>query len=87
MISIKVAQKTDPVLNDFCNVYNLFSLVKEPRSFKNPYNSSCIDLFLTKRPQCFQNTVTIETGILDCHKMVITVLRALYEKQKPKFIQ
>ena len=29
-------ESSDPVLNDFCNVYNLFSLVKEPTCFKNP---------------------------------------------------
>ena len=76
-----------PVLNDFCNVYNLFSLVKEPTCFKNPYNPSCIDLFLTNRPRSFQNTLTIETGISDFHKMVITVMKVFYKKQKPKIIQ
>ena len=35
-------ESSDPVLNDFCNVYNLFSLVKEPTCFKNPDNPSCI---------------------------------------------
>ena len=56
-------ESSDPVLNDFCNVYNLFSLVKEPTCFKNPYNPLCIDLFLTNRSRSFQNTVPIETGI------------------------
>ena len=70
----------DPVLNDFCNVYNLFSLVKEPRCFKNPYNPSCIHLFLTNRQQSFQNTLTIETGISDFHKMAITVMKVFYKK-------
>ena len=76
-----------PILNDFCNVYNLFSLVKEPTCFKNPYNPSCIDLFLTNRPRSFQNTLTIETGISDFHKMAITVMKTFYKKQKPKIIQ
>ena len=49
-------ESSDAVLKDFCNVYNLFSLVKEPTCFKNPYNPSCIDLFLTNRPRNFQNT-------------------------------
>ena len=61
----------DPVLNDFCNVYNLFSLVKEPTCFKNLYNPSCIDIFLTNRPLSFQSTVTIGTYISDFRKMVI----------------
>ena len=38
------------VFNDFCNVYRLFSLVKESTCFKNPYNPSCIDIFLTNCP-------------------------------------
>ena len=29
-------ESSDPVLNNFYNVYNLFSLVKEPICFKNP---------------------------------------------------
>ena len=48
------AESSDPVMNDFSNVYDLFSLVKEPTCFKNPYNSSCIDLFLTNRTRRFQ---------------------------------
>ena len=67
-------ESSDLVLNDYSNVYNLFSLVKEPTCFKNPYNQSCIDFFLTNRPRGFQNTFTIETGISDIHKMVITVM-------------
>ena len=73
-------------MNDFCNVYNLSNLVKEPTCFKNPDNPSCIDLFLTNCPKCFQSTMTIETGISGFHKMVITVLKTFYKKQKPKII-
>ena len=46
-------ESSDPILNDFYNVYNLFSLVKEPTCFKNLYSPSCIDLFLTNRPRIF----------------------------------
>ena len=80
-------KSSNPVLSDFCNIYNLFSLVKKPTCFKNPYNQSCIDLFLTNRTRSFQNTVTIERGISDFHKMVITVLKVFYKKQKPKIIR
>ena len=69
-----------PVLNDFCNVFNLFSLVNETTCFKNPCNPACIDLFLANCPRSVQNTVTIETGISDFHKMVITVLKVFYRK-------
>ena len=73
--------------SDFCNVYNLRNIVKEPNCFKNPDNPSCIDLFLTNHPRCFQNTIVVETGISDFHKMLVTVLKVLYKKQKPKIIR
>ena len=44
-------------------------------------------LFLTNRPRCFQNTVSVETGTSDFHKTVVTVLKVFYKKQKPKTIQ
>ena len=71
----------------FLIVNNLKSLNKEPTCFKNPNNPSCIDLFLTNRSRYFQNTSTIETGISDFHKLVVTVLKMFYKKQKPKVIQ
>ena len=57
-------------LNAFSNVNNLKSLNKEPNSFKNPSNSSCIDLFLTNRSKYFQNTSTSETEISNFHKLL-----------------
>ena len=77
----------DGCLNAFSNVNNLKSLNKEPTCFKNPNNPSCIDLFLTNRSRYFQNTSTIETGISGFHKLVVTVLKVFYKKQKPKIIQ
>ena len=74
-------------LNDFCNVYNLWNIVKEPTCFQKLDNPSCIQLFLTNRLRCFQNTVAVETGISDLHKMVVTVLKVFYKKQRPKIIQ
>ena len=53
---------------------------------KNPNNPFCIDLFLTNRPKYFQSTMTMETGISDFHKMVITVLNFFYRKQEPKIV-
>ena len=80
-------ESSNPVLNDFCNVYNFFCLVKEPTCFKNPYSPSCIDCFLTNCTRSFQNTVIIERGISGFHKKVITVLKVFYKKQKPRIIQ
>ena len=63
------SETSENYLNDFCNVYNLWNIVKEPTCFKNPKNSSCIDLFHTNCLRCFQNTVSVETGISDFYKM------------------
>ena len=46
-----------------------------------------MDLFLTNCPRCFQDTSTIETRISDFHKLVVTMLKIFYKKQKPKIIQ
>ena len=81
------ADLEDGCLNAFSNVNNLKSLNKETTCFKNPNNPSCIDLFLTNRSRYFQNTSTIETGISDFHKLVVTVSKMFYKKQKPKIIQ
>ena len=75
---------SESYLADFCDIYNLKNLVKEPTCYKNPDNPSCIDLFLTNRPRTFQCTTTIETGISDFHKLVVTV--HFYKKQRPKII-
>ena len=81
------SETSENYLNDFCNAYNWRKMVKEEICFKNPENPSCIDLFLINRPRCFQNTVAVETGISDFHKMVVTVLKVFYKKQKPKISQ
>ena len=73
-------------MSEFCEIYNLKNLVKDPTCFKNPHNPSCIDLILTNKSRSFQNTVVIETGLSDCHKMTLTVLKSDFKKQPPKII-
>ena len=80
------SQPLENCVNDFTMFIIFQILSKKPTCFKNPDNTSCIDLFLTNRPNCFQSTMTMETGISDFHKMVITVLKIFYRKQKPNII-
>ena len=40
-----------------------------------PLNPTCIDLMLTNRPKSFQDTLVIETGLSDFHKMTVSVLK------------
>ena len=58
-------------------------MIKEPTCFKNIYNPSSIDLILTNKPRSFQNSVTIETGLSDHHKLTITVMKTFFQKQPP----
>ena len=43
-------------------------------------------LLLTNRPINFQNSVTVDTGLSDFHKMTLAVMKAFYSKQKPNIV-
>ena len=45
-----------------------------------------IDIMLTNKLRSFQKTSTITTGISDCHKMIVTCLKAHFKKLPPKKI-
>ena len=62
-------------MRDFCHIYNCQKIIKGKTCFKNPHNPSCVDLFLTNRPESFQNSTVIETGLSDFHKMSLTVMK------------
>ena len=72
--------------HDLCNSYNLRSLCYKSTYYKNPEKPSCIDLFLTSSPNSFQNTQTIETGLSDFHKLVVTILKMYLPNNQPKVI-
>ena len=61
-------------------------MINKPTCFKNPDKPSCIDLILTNCSRSFQNSCAIETGLSDFHKLVVTVLKTVYKKSKPKII-
>ena len=73
-------------MKDFCNSYNLSSLIRVPTCYKNPNNPSCIDLILTNSPRSFQSSCAIETGLSYFHKMTITVMKASFQRLKPRVI-
>ena len=76
----------DSFTKSVCETYDLKSLVKEPTCFKNPENSSCIDLVLINKPQRFTKTGVIETDLSDYHKLVKTVMQMHFPKSKPSII-
>ena len=77
-------RENETIISDFITQHNLKNIVKYPTCFKNVENPTCIDLFLTNFPNSFQSTKTLSTGLFDFHKMVLTVLKCKFAKQKPK---
>ena len=73
-------------LHEFYNGYNLHSLCQKSTYYKNPEKPSGIDLSQTNSPRSFQITQTIETGLYDFHKLVITVLKMYLPNNQPKVI-
>ena len=74
-------------MKNFCDMYNLTNLVKEPTCFKSVENPSSIDVILTNKRHSFQNTLTIETGLSDFHKMTVTVMKRYFKKKEPIVIE
>ena len=78
---------TIPSMSTFCDENSLKSLFKAPTCYKNPDNPKCIDLFLTNQPKRFCNTCSIETGLSDFHKMIVSVMKTSFKKLPPKIIK
>ena len=55
--------------------HELSNLVKEKSCFKNMQYPSCIDLLLTNNTYALQQTMTVCSGISECHKLVMIVLK------------
>ena len=77
----------EKAISEFCDLYNLRSLIKEPTCYKNTNNPTCIDLLLTNGEKLFQNSTTIQTGLSDFHKMIVTLLKTNFQKMSPIFIK
>ena len=80
-------EPNDGTMKIFCQIYSCKSIVKDKTRFKNLINSTCIDLIITNRPKSFQESEVIETGLSDFHKISLTAMKVLFNKQKPKIIQ
>ena len=78
------SETSETALRNFCDLYKLKNLVREPTCFKNLDNPSCIDLFLTNCSRSFQDTQVIETGPSDFYKINLTVLKMFFFFTKQK---
>ena len=77
---------TYTALSNFCKISNSKNLFKDKTCFKNLNKPSCINLIITNRPESFLNSMVIETGLPDFHKMCIAVIKMYYSKHKPSTI-
>ena len=57
------AEDSEETVFNFLEKHNAENIVKDKTCFKSLNNPSCIDLFITNRPRCFQNTTTFSTGL------------------------
>ena len=73
-------------LASFCDVYGLSNLVTTKTCFTKSHSSS-IDVILTNKPRSFLKTSVFETGLSDFHGLVITLMKAVAARLKPKLIR
>ena len=80
------AEPSEATIFDFCIIYNLKNSIKSKTCFKNPTKPTWIDLIVTSKSKCFRDSMVIETGLSDFHKMSDTVMKMYYTKQKPSIV-
>ena len=86
IISDLNSEVSEPSLDEFCETFNLESIVNKLTCFKNPKNSSCIDLVLINKQERFLKAKTIEFGLSDFHKIMASVFKTSFKKQKLKIV-
>ena len=72
-------------MSDVKDVFNLTNLVKKPTCFKSQ-DGTLIDLMLTNRLKSFLKSQNFEIDLYDCHKLVVSILRASFKKLPRKII-
>ena len=79
-------EETNPIMSEFLFNNDAKNLVEQKACFKSTNNPSCIDLFVTNSPRSFQNTITLASGLSDFHIMILTILKSIFPKARPKQI-
>ena len=73
-------------LISFCDVSGFTNLVKNKTCFTKNHSSS-IDVMLTNKPRCFQNTTVFETGLRDFNGLVLALMKTQIPRPNPKVIK
>ena len=66
------------------NDENFINLVKGKTCFRG--KSSCIDLILTNRRYSFKHTSSTETGLIDHHHLISSMMKTTFEKEESKVL-
>ena len=81
------AEVENNFVKDFCNIYGMKSFIRVvPTCYKNLANATFIDLFLASCNRSFQVSNTIETGLSDFYKMMVTLLKIYFQKREAKVV-
>ena len=71
-----------PVMISFMNDENFINLVKDNTCFRS--KGSYIDLILTNRRYSFKHISSTETGRIDYHHLISSMMKTTSEKEEPK---
>ena len=69
-------------MGTFSELCNIRCTMKKQACFQNPNNP--INLVLANIPPSFQSSSVIETGLLDFHRIAVTVMRVRFKRLQPK---
>ena len=72
-------------LSDLNDTFSLTNLVTDSTCFKSN-KGSLIDLMLNNKPKSFYKSHSFVTGLIGCHKVIVNILRTLFQKLPPKFV-
>ena len=72
-------------LSDLNDTFSLTNLVTDSTCFKSD-KGTLIDLMLTNKPMSFYKSHSFVTGLSDCHKLIVSILRTSFQKLPPKFV-
>ena len=73
-------------LESFCESHKLKSLIKDPTCFKYIEKPSFTDLILRNSRYSFQNSFVIEPVLSNFDKMIVSVMKATFQKLKCKIV-
>ena len=73
----------NPQLNGFIQLHDISHSINEPTYFQS-HDPPCIDNILTNRKTMFKTSKTYESGLLDHHKLVSTIMKSSSFRGPPR---